>query len=105
MKFKEYSEEDHPYFELREWYGTAGSISFVTIIDGSLDNNHEIQIETVADFIFTTQYDYPVKVWIDGVFLTLSEAYNQKLITKGMVCEILFNKLDQKDISVGSIFE
>ena len=100
MKFRGYSEGNHPSFSLREWYGTTDNISFVTISDSSFGNNHEIQTEIVADFIFTTQYDYPVKVWVNGDFLTLSEAYDQKLITKDMVREVLFNKIDQKDISV-----
>ena len=100
MKFRGYSEGNHPSFSLREWYGTTDNISFVTISDSSFGNNHEIQTEIVADFIFTTQYDYPVKVWVNGDFLTLTEAYDQKLITKDMVREVLFNKIDQKDISV-----
>ena len=88
--------------EIKYWYGSFGDIHFLFINDILLDYTFMCWTEYVADSSFSYGDGRRVMVWVDGGFLSVTEAYEQNLITENMVKTIanVYNHVQGEPIKV-----
>lgn len=86
IAYQKYEPDTHPPFKMVSWYGSYGDIHFLMIEDG--DYHDAEWIDRVADYSFEYSYGNQIKVWVEGRFLNIDDAYVKKFITKDMVAEI-----------------
>ena len=86
IAYQKYEPDTHPPFKMVSWYGSYGDIHFLMIEDG--DYHDAEWIDRVADYSFEYSYGNQIKVWVEGQFLNVDDAYVKKFITKDMVANI-----------------
>ena len=88
--------------KIKNWYGSFGDIHFLFINDILLEYTFMCWTEYVADSSFSYGDGRRVMVWVDGRFLSVTEAYEQNLITENMVKTIanVYNHVQGEPIKV-----
>ena len=81
-------EYDYPIVAIEYWLGSFGDIGFLFVLDGGLLYTDRVWTDMVADYSFKYGSSQSIKVWVDKKFLSLREAYNQKLIDDEKVAKI-----------------
>ena len=73
------------FIGIDRWYGSFGDIHFLFIDDGNLVYHEVIWTDVIESYSFYYPDGQTIKVWTDGKFLEIKEAYQQNLITKNMI--------------------
>lgn len=88
IAYQKYDPEDHPTVAIERWYGSFGDIHFLFIYHEGWIYHTAHFTDIVADSVFEYPTSQRIKVWVDGQFLSIEDAYEQNLITKEMVATI-----------------
>ena len=83
-----YDLENPPDVAIEYWYGSFGDIHFLFVYDPLKLYSQAEVIEYIAGHRFHYSSSHTMRVWVDGEFWSIKEAYEQNLITEEMVATI-----------------
>ena len=84
----EYDPSYHGIFQIERYYGSYDG-AVAVMLRGSAWDYLEIEyVETVAGITIRCDYGNSVRIWKDGSFYTIQEAYDQGILTAEQVAEI-----------------
>ncbi len=88
--------------EIQSWYGSFGDIHFLFVMDGELAYPQMEWTNVVAGNHFFYTDGQTIQVWVNGQFLEIRDAYEEKLITEDMVAMIanIHNRSNGQPIKV-----
>ena len=96
IAYRNYDPQNHPTVAIETWFGSFGDIHFLFVGDGGLEYTDALWTDSVADCSFAYPTGQSIRVWVDGQFLLIKQAYEQNQITADMVktIENIYNGID-----------
>ncbi len=79
---------EHGIFRIERYYGSYDGAVAVMLRGSKMEYTSSDYTETVAGSIIRCNYGNSVRVWKEGSFYTMQEAYDQGILTAEQVAEI-----------------